>query len=75
MFGGVRRDVLWDEVGVIGGGSGPMGLISNVKCNQRVSELESDVVRFAFQKDHSIIWQGDKTGGRETSWELVQSRR
>lgn len=34
------------------------GPVSNVKCNQRVSELESDVVRFAFQKDHYVIWQG-----------------
>lgn len=64
MFDGIRKDVQLDEARIVRRGPGPIGLMSNVKYNQGVSKSESDTGRFAFQKDHSIIWQKCRLASR-----------
>ena len=50
-----------------------MVLISIVKCRQGASELRGETVRFAFQKDHPVVWQGARPGGWGTVGKLFSN--
>lgn len=72
MFDGIRKDVQLDEAGIVRWGSGPTGLMSNVKYKSGSVQIKEWYRQICISEKSLYHMTEVQTGIKETNWDLLQ---